>query len=180
MGHITLRGNPVDTSGDLPAPGSKAPPFTLVKTDLTEVSLRDFEGKRVVLNIFPSVDTPTCAMSVRKFNEEAAGSLRNTVVVCVSADLPFALSRFCGAEGLHNVVTASVFRASGFGRDYGVLISSGPMAGLLSRAVVVIDESGNVIYTQQVPEIADEPDYQAALDALKQQISDSGKLGPSS
>lgn len=180
MGHITLRGNPVDTIGDLPASGSKAPPFTLVKTDLTEISLRDFEGKRVVLNIFPSVDTPTCAMSVRKFNEEAAGSLRNTVVVCVSADLPFALSRFCGAEGLQNVVTGSVFRTPEFGRDYGVLITSGPLAGLLSRAVVVIDENGKVIYTQQVPEIADEPDYQAALDALKYQISDAGNLGPSS
>lgn len=180
MGHITLRGNPVDTIGDLPAPGSKAPPFNLVKTDLTEVSLRDFEGKRVVLNIFPSVDTPTCAMSVRKFNEEMAGSLRNTVVVCVSADLPFALSRFCGAEGLHNVVTASVFRAPEFGRDYGVLITSGPMAGLLSRALVVIAENGKVIYTQQVPEIADEPDYPAALDALQQAVIDGGHPGRAS
>lgn len=167
MAHITLKGNPVDTVGDLPAEGSKAPPFTLVRTDLTEVGLRDFEGKRVVLNIFPSVDTPTCASSVRTFNKEASESLRNTVVLCVSADLPFALSRFCGAEGLQNVVTASVFRAPEFGRDYGVLISSGPLAGLLSRAVVVIDESGKVLYTQQVQEIADEPDYQAALDALK-------------
>lgn len=166
MGHITLRGNPIDTSGDLPARGSPAPAFTLVKTDLTEVSLRDMEGKRVVLNIFPSLDTPTCAMSVRTFNQEAS-SLRNTVVLCVSADLPFAMSRFCGAEGLSNVIAASVFRAPEFGRDYGVLITTGPLAGLLSRAVVVIDEAGKVVYTEQVPEIADEPDYAAALAALK-------------
>lgn len=179
MGHITLKGNPVDTIGDLPAAGSKAPPFTLVKTDLSEIQLRDFEGRRLVLNIFPSVDTPTCAMSVRKFNEQA-GSLRNTVVLCVSADLPFAMSRFCGAEGLQNVIAGSVFRAPEFGRDYGVLITSGPLRGLLSRAVVVIDEGGRVLYTQQVPEIADEPDYQAALDALKYQVSDAGNLGPSS
>lgn len=166
MGHITLRGNPIDTSGDLPARGSPAPAFTLVKTDLTEVSLRDMEGRRVVLNIFPSLDTPTCAMSVRTFNQEASG-LRNTVVLCVSADLPFAMSRFCGAEGLANVIAASVFRAPEFGRDYGVLITTGPLAGLLSRAVVVIDEAGKVVYTEQVPEIADEPDYAAALAALK-------------
>lgn len=178
MGHITLKGNPVDTIGDLPAAGSKAPPFMLVKTDLSEIQLRDFEGRRLVLNIFPSVDTPTCAMSVRKFNEQA-GSLRNTVVLCVSADLPFAMSRFCGAEGLQNVIAGSVFRAPEFGRDYGVLITSGPLRGLLARAVVVIDESGRVLYTQQVPEIADEPDYQAALDALKYQVSDAGNLGPS-
>ncbi|MDF2447427.1 MAG: thiol peroxidase (atypical 2-Cys peroxiredoxin) [Moraxellaceae bacterium] len=180
MGHITLKGNPVDTSGDLPAVGSRAPDFTLVRTDLGEVHLRDFEGRRVVLNIFPSVDTPTCAMSVRKFNEEASNSLRNTVVLCVSADLPFALSRFCGAEGLQNVIAGSVFRSPAFGRDYGVLITSGPLAGLLSRAVVVVDENGKVLYTEQVPEIADEPDYQAALDALKYQVSDAGNLGPSS
>lgn len=180
MSHITLRGNPVDTIGDLPAPGSKAPDFTVVKTDLGELHLRDFAGKRLVLNIFPSVDTPTCAMSVRKFNEEASNSLRNAVVLCVSADLPFAMSRFCGAEGLQNVMTGSVFRSPEFGRDYGVLITSGPIAGLLSRAVVVIDENGKVLYTQQVQEIADEPDYQAALDALKYQVSDAGNLGPSS
>lgn len=166
MGHITLRGNPIDTSGDLPARGTPAPAFTLVKTDLTEVSLRDMEGRRVVLNIFPSLDTPTCAMSVRTFNQEVSG-LRNTVVLCVSADLPFAMSRFCGAEGLGNVIAASVFRAPEFGRDYGVLITTGPLAGLLSRAVVVIDEAGKVVYTEQVPEIADEPDYAAALAALK-------------
>lgn len=166
MGHITLKGNPVDTSGDLPAVGSKAPPFTLVKTDLNEVHLHDFAGRRVVLNIFPSVDTPTCAMSVRKFNQEAS-SLRNTVVLCVSADLPFAMSRFCGSEGLENVVSGSAFRAPEFGRDYGVTILNGPIAGLLSRAVVIVDEEGRVIYSEQVPEIADEPDYEAALRALQ-------------
>ncbi|MFZ5562116.1 MAG: thiol peroxidase [Pseudomonadota bacterium] len=179
MGHITLKGNPVDTAGDLPAVGSKAPAFTLVKTDLGEIRLRDFAGRRVLLNIFPSVDTPTCARSVRAFNEKAA-EFRNTVVICVSADLPFALSRFCGAEGLQNVVTGSVFRSPEFGRDYGVLITTGPLAGLLSRAVVILDENGRVIYTQQVKEIADEPDYQAALDALKYQFSDAGNIGPSS
>ncbi|MDF3030513.1 MAG: thiol peroxidase [Moraxellaceae bacterium] len=166
MGHITLKGNPVDTAGDLPEVGSKAPAFTVVKTDLNEISLRDFEGRRVILNIFPSVDTPTCAMSVRQFNQQAAAA-RNTAVVCVSADLPFALSRFCGAEGLNNVQAASVFRSPEFGRDYGVLITTGPLRGLLSRAVVVIDEGARVLYTQQVPEIADEPDYAAALEVLQ-------------
>lgn len=166
MAHITLRGNPVDTVGDLPAVGSAAPAFTLVKTDLTEVSLRDVAGKRVVLNIFPSLDTPTCAMSVRTFNQQA-GHLGNAAVLCISADLPFAMSRFCGAEGLNHVIPASVFRSPGFGRDYGVLITTGPLAGLLSRAVVILDEGGKVLYTQQVPEIADEPDYAAALDALR-------------
>lgn len=168
MAHITLRGNPVETIGDLPEAGSKAPAFALVKTDLTGIALRDLQGKRVVLNIFPSLDTPTCAMSVRTFNQEAtAGAVHNTVVLCVSADLPFAMSRFCGAEGLQDVIPASVFRTPEFGRDYGVLITTGPLAGLLSRAVVVIDEGGRVRYTQQVPEIADEPDYQAVLDALR-------------
>lgn len=166
MAHITLRGNPIDTIGSLPALGAPAPAFTLVKTDLTEVSLRDLAGKRVVLNIFPSLDTPTCAMSVRTFNQQATG-LRNTVVLCISADLPFAMSRFCGAEGLQDVIPASVFRAPEFGRDYGVLITTGPLAGLLSRAVAIVDEAGKVIYTQQVPEIADEPDYAAALAVLR-------------
>jgi thiol peroxidase len=173
MAHITLRGNPVDTYGDLPAVGAKAPPFTLVKTDLTEVSLRDLAGHRLVLNIFPSLDTPTCAMSVRKFNSSAA-ALQNTTVLCISADLPFAMSRFCGAEGLQNVIAASVFRAPEFGRDYGVLITTGPLAGLLSRAVVVLDERGGVLYTQQVGEIADEPDYEAVLEVLKAPVSDAG------
>ena len=165
MAHITLRGNAVDTIGELPAPGTQAPAFTLVKGDLTEISLRDFHGRRVVLNIFPSVDTATCAMSVRTFNQQAS-RLHNTVVMCVSADLPFAMSRFCGAEGLDNVVSGSVFRSPAFGRDYGVLITSGPLTGLLSRAVVVIDEAGKVLYRQQVPEISEEPDYQGALNTL--------------
>lgn len=166
MAHITLRGNPIETSGDLPAIGSKAPSFTLVRTDLTEVQLRDLAGRRVVLNIFPSLDTATCAMSVRTFNQQASG-LHNTVVLCVSADLPFAMSRFCGAEGLQDVIPASVFRSPAFGRDYGALITTGPLAGLLSRAVVILDEEGKVIYTQQVAEIGDEPDYAAALAALR-------------
>lgn len=165
MTTITLKGNPVQTVGELPAKGVDAPEFTLVKTDLSEVALKDLRGRRVVLNIFPSVDTPTCATSVRKFNEKVSG-LANTTVLCISADLPFALGRFCGAEGLSNVVAASVFRAAGFGQDYGLTISTGPLRGLLSRAVVVVDEKGQVAYTQQVAEIADEPDYEKALAAL--------------
>lgn len=166
MATITLKGNPVETVGNLPAKGSAAPAFTLVKADLSELTLASLAGKRVVLNIFPSVDTATCAMSVRKFNEQAAG-LDNTVVVCVSADLPFALGRFCGAEGIANAVTTSVFRAPEFGRDYGVLITTGPLRGLLSRAVVVLDAAGKVIHAEQVAEIANEPDYAAALAALR-------------
>lgn len=165
MATITLKGTPVQTVGDLPAIGSQAPAFTLVRTDLSEVSLADLAGRRAVLNIFPSVDTPTCAQSVRHFNAEA-GALANTVVLCVSADLPFALERFCGAEGLANVQSASVFRSPAFGRDYGVVITTGPLAGLLSRAVVVIDEQGRVIHAEQVAEIANEPDYAAALAVL--------------
>lgn len=165
MTTITLKGNPVETVGSLPDKGSPAPDFTLVKSDLAEVALKDFRGRRLVLNIFPSVDTPTCATSVRKFNEQAS-RLDNAVVLCVSADLPFALGRFCGAEGIANVTVASVFRAPAFGQDYGVLISTGPLRGLLSRAVVVIDDRGNVVYTEQVAEIANEPDYAAALAAL--------------
>lgn len=165
MATITLKGNPVQTIGNLPAVGQAAPGFTLVDSALAEVGLGNYQGKRVVLNIFPSVDTPTCAMSVRQFNQ-AAATLQNTVVVCVSADLPFALGRFCGAEGIANVVATSVFRNPEFGRDYGVLITSGPLKGLLSRAVVVIDEAGKVRHAEQVAEIADEPDYAAALAAL--------------
>ncbi|WP_105101893.1 thiol peroxidase [Microbulbifer pacificus] len=164
MANITLKGNPITTVGDLPAVGSQAPAFTLVQGDLSELSLSDLAGKRVVLNIFPSVDTPTCAMSVRAFNEKVA-SLDNTVVVCVSADLPFAMTRFCGAEGIANVKLGSTFRAS-FGDDYGVKFETGPLKGLMSRAVVVVDESGKVVYTEQVAETADEPDYEAALAAL--------------
>lgn len=165
MAKITLKGTAINTIGELPAKGSAAPDFTLVKQDLSEAVLADYKGKRLVLNIFPSIDTGVCAMSVRKFNEKAA-ALKNTVVLCVSMDLPFAQSRFCGAEGIKNVVTVSAFR-SAFGDHYGVTIADGPLAGLLSRAVVVINEAGKVIYTEQVPEIAQEPNYDAALAALK-------------
>lgn len=164
MATVTLQGNPIETVGELPAVGSKAPEFSVVKPDLSEVSLADLAGKKVVLNIFPSVDTGTCAMSVRQFNEKAS-ALDNTTVLCVSKDLPFALARFCGAEGIENVVSGSGFRAS-FGEDYGLSFKSGPLAGLYSRCVVVINESGEVLYTQQVAETADEPDYEAALAAL--------------
>jgi thiol peroxidase len=165
MASITLKGNPVSTIGDLPATGSTAPAFTAVKTDLSECTLAGLAGKKVVLNIFPSIDTGVCAASTHRFNKEA-GSLDNTVVVCVSADLPFALGRFCGAEGLEDVVPVSVFRNPEFGENYGTTIADGPLAGLLSRAVVVIDESGSVVYTEQVPEITQEPNYDAALAAL--------------
>lgn len=164
MTTITLKGNPIETVGTLPAKGQNAPGFTLVNTDLSEVTLESLKGKRVVLNIFPSVDTPTCAMSIRKFNEQAA-KLNNTQVICVSADLPFACARFCGAENIDNVIAASSFRSS-FANDYQVKITTGPLAGLLSRAVVVVDEKGAVLYSQQVPEIADEPDYDAAIASL--------------
>jgi thiol peroxidase len=165
MTTVTLRGNSVETIGSLPAIGSTAPDFTLVGADLGEIKKTDFPQKRLILNIFPSVDTPTCAMSVRKFNQTAS-ELDNTVVLCISADLPFAQNRFCGAEGLSNVKTASTFR-SGFGKDYGVQFSTGPLLGLLSRSIVVIDAEGKVIYTEQVQEIANEPNYDAAIAALK-------------
>jgi thiol peroxidase len=164
MAQVTLGGNPIQTVGDLPSVGSDAPDFTLVKSDLSEVSKADLAGKKVVLNIFPSIDTPTCATSVRTFNEKAA-SLEGAVVVCVSADLPFAAGRFCGAEGIANVAAASTFRSS-FGADYGVTLADGKLAGVLARAVVVLDESGKVSYTELVPEIAQEPNYDAALAAL--------------
>ncbi|MDY0102672.1 MAG: thiol peroxidase [Lentimicrobium sp.] len=165
MASINFHGNPIKTEGNLPAKGSKAPDFKLVKSDLSELSLSDLKGKKVVLNIFPSLDTGVCAASVRHFNEDA-GKLDNTVVVCVSKDLPFAHGRFCTAEGLKNVVTASDFRGGNFGRDYGVDIADGPLAGLHSRAVVILNEDGMVTYTEQVPEIVQEPDYDAALKAL--------------
>jgi len=165
MASITLKGNPISTVGELPAPGSVAPAFSAVKTDLSECTLAELAGKKVVLNIFPSIDTGVCAASTRRFNQEA-GALDNTVVVCVSADLPFALGRFCGAEGLEDVVPVSIFRNPAFGKDYGATIADGPLAGLLSRAVVVVDESGKVTYTEQVPEITQEPNYEAALAAL--------------
>jgi thiol peroxidase len=163
MAQITLRGNSINTVGELPDVGSPAPGFTLTGTDLGAVSSDQFRGKPVLLNIFPSIDTPVCATSVRTFNERAAADGRS--VVCVSNDLPFAQKRFCGAEGIENVATASAFRDS-FGQDYGVTIVDGPMAGLLARAVVVIGADGNVAYTELVPEIATEPDYDAALAAL--------------
>ena len=165
MAHITLGGNPVHTTGELPENGAQAPDFNLVKGDLSTVSLADLKGSRLVLNIFPSVDTGTCAASVRKFNEKAAG-LNNTKVLCISRDLPFAQNRFCGAEGIDNVVSLSDFRDGSFGQSYGLTISDGPLAGLHSRAVVVVDENGKVVYTQQVSEIKDEPDYDSALAAL--------------
>ncbi len=166
MSTITLKGNPVQTSGTLPKPGSSAPNFRLVKTDMTEVTLADFKGKRIVLNISPSIDTGVCAASVRKFNEEAH-NLKNTVVLYVSRDLPYAHKRFCSAEGLEEVIPVSAFRSPDFGKMYGVTMDSGAMAGLFSRAVVVLDEAGRVIYTEQVPEITQEPDYDRALEALK-------------
>lgn len=165
MANITLKGNPIDTIGELPAVGKAAPAFTLVAADLSEITLSSLSGKRVVLNIFPSIDTGTCAMSVRKFNTEASG-LDNTVVVCVSADLPFAAARFCGAEGIENVKTGSTFRSPEFGKDYGVTVTTGPLAGLLSRSVVVIDEAGKVLYTEQVHETTEEPDYEKAMAVL--------------
>lgn len=164
MATVTLKGNPFNTNGDLPSVGSAAPAFSLVKTDLSEVSAASLLGKRVVLNIFPSVDTPTCAQSVRTFNAQAS-ALENTVVVCASQDLPFALARFCGAEGLANVVPASAFR-SDFASSYGVKLVDGPLAGLTARAVVVLDAEGKVIHTELVSEVADEPNYDAALKAL--------------
>jgi thiol peroxidase len=163
MAQITLRGNPINTVGELPAVGSPAPGFSLTGADLGSVSNAAFQGKPVLLNIFPSVDTPVCATSVRTFNERAAGG--GVAVVNVSKDLPFAQQRFCGGEGIENVKTASAFRDS-FGEDYGVTIADGPMAGLLARSIVVIGADGNVAYTELVPEIADEPDYDAALAAL--------------
>ena len=165
MAQITLQGNPVQTVGNLPAVGMEAPSFKLVKTDLSEASMQDFAGKNIILNIFPSLDTSVCAASVRRFNKEA-GESPDTVVLCISADLPFAHQRFCETEGLNDVIPLSVFRSPEFGRDYGVTITSGPLVGLMSRAVVIIDKSGEVAYTEQVPEITQEPDYDASLLAL--------------
>ena len=166
MAQVTLQGNPFHTSGSLPGIGEAAPDFRLVKTDLSETTLKDLAGKRVVLNVFPSLDTPTCATSVRAFNSRASQAA-NTVVLCVSADLPFAAGRFCTTEGLDKVVPASVFRNPGFGQAYGVTLVDGPLRGLLARSIVVFDEHGKVLHTELVPEIAQEPDYDAALKALK-------------
>ena len=164
MAEVTLRGNTIHTSGDLPAVGEQAPDFTVVGGDLGEISKADLAGKNVVLNIFPSIDTPTCATSVRTFNERAAGA-DDTVVLCVSADLPFAQGRFCGAEGIENVKTGSTFRSS-FGADYGVTLTDGPLAGVLARAVVVVGPDGAVKHSELVGEFADEPNYDAALGAV--------------
>ena len=165
MAKVTLRGNPISTAGDLPAVGSPSPGFSLTKSDLSTVTNADLDGKKVILNIFPSIDTPVCQTSVRQFNEKAAGR-DDTVVLCVSADLPFAHGRFCGAEGIANVQTASTFRSPGFGELFGVTMTDGPLAGLLARAVVVTDAHGKVLHSELVPEIAQEPDYDAALKAL--------------
>lgn len=165
MANITFKGNPVQTTGDLPGKGTAAPDFTLVKGDLSEVKLSDFKGKNVILNIFPSLDTGTCAASVRQFNKEAV-SLNNTVVLGISADLPFAAGRFCSAEGIENVITLSTFRDNTFDKDYGLLMSDGPLRGLLARAVVVVNPEGKVVYTELVPEIAQEPDYQSAINSI--------------
>jgi len=163
MAQITLRGNPIHTVGELPSVGSPAPAFRLTGGDLGPIGSDLFSGKPVVLNIFPSIDTPVCAASVRTFNERASSG--GVSVVCVSKDLPFAFSRFCAAEGIENVKTASAFRDS-FGEDYGVTITDGPMAGLLARAIVVIGADGKIAYTELVPEIAQEPDYEAALASI--------------
>lgn len=166
MAQVTLKGNPVQVNGSLPQVGAQAPAFSLVGEGLADKSLNDFAGKRKVLNIFPSVDTPTCATSVRKFNAQA-NELANTVVLCVSADLPFAQARFCGAEGLENVKNLSTLRGREFLEQYGVAIAESPLAGLAARAVVVLDEHDKVLHSELVAEIADEPNYDAALAALK-------------
>lgn len=165
MATITLKGNEIQTIGDLPTVGSKAPGFSVTGGDLQDVALSSFAGKRKVLNIVPSLDTGVCAAQARAFNQRAAG-LANTVVLLVSADLPFAQSRFCSAEGIENVTTLSMMRSKNFGKDYGVLITDGPLAGLNARAVVVLDENDTVLYTELVPEIGQEPDYDAAIAAL--------------
>ena len=162
---VTLKGNTLEVGGDFPKSGQQAKPFTLVGKDLADVTLKNFAGKRKVLNIFPSIDTPTCAMSVRKFNQQA-NDKPNAVVLCISADLPFAQSRFCGAEGLSNVVTLSTMRGRGFLEDYGVALKSGPLSGVAARAVVVLDENDRVLHSELVGEIANEPNYEAALKAL--------------
>jgi thioredoxin-dependent peroxiredoxin len=165
MATVTLKGTPIHTIGDLPSVGAKGPDFKLVDGDLKDVSLATFQGKKKVLNIVPSLDTSVCATSTRKFNERA-GSLRNTVVLVVSSDLPFAAKRFCTTEGLKNVVPLSLMRSRDFAKAYGVLITDGPLQGITARAVVVLDESDKVIYRQLVPEIGQEPDYEAALKAV--------------
>ena len=165
MATVTLKGNAIKTSGELPKVGTKAPDFSLTANDLSTKKLSDFAGSKVVLNIFPSVDTGTCAQSVRQFNKEAS-EMKNTKVLCISHDLPFAHARFCGAEGLENVISLSDFKDGSFGKSYGLNFVSGPLETLHSRCVIVLDEKGTVLYTEQVPEIVDEPNYEAALKAL--------------
>ncbi|THV58255.1 thiol peroxidase [Flagellimonas alvinocaridis] len=165
MATVTLKGNEINTLGNLPENGSQAPEFKLTKNDLSQASLSDYAGQKVVLNIFPSIDTGTCAQSVRQFNQEAA-ELDNTKILCISKDLPFAQTRFCGAEGIDKVETLSDFRDGNFGKSYNVEFTDGPLQGLLSRSVVVLNEKGQVIYSEQVSETVDEPNYKAALEAL--------------
>lgn len=167
MATVTLKGNEIHTSGDLPEVGAKAPDFKLVKSDLSSATLGDFSGHNLVLNIFPSVDTGTCAASVRRFNEEAA-NLENTKVLCISRDLPFAQNRFCGAEGIDNVVMLSDFKTGEFGKAYGLELLDGPLAGLHSRCIVVVNAEGTIVHTEQVSETVDEPNYNAAKSAIEQ------------
>lgn len=166
MATITLNGNPIHTCGELPLPGHATPPFTLTDKDLQEVTSVDLEGRRVLLSIFPSLDTSTCAESVRKFNHLTV-DLADTVMLCVSMDLPFAQTQFCGAEHLDRVMTASAFRHLDFGRVFGVTLTDGPMRGLFARAVVALDENGTVLHTELVPELTQEPDYDLAVNAIR-------------
>ncbi|WP_297325126.1 thiol peroxidase [Nitrosomonas sp.] len=163
---VTLKGNPIKIEGTFPKVGQKAPPFSLVNRDLQDVTLANYAGKKKVLNIVPSLDTPVCAISTRKFNQQAS-NMNNTVVLIIAADLPFAMSRFCDAESLDKVITLSTMRGANFMKDYGVLIADSPFAGITARAVIVLDESDTIIHAELVPEIADEPNYEAALAALK-------------
>ena len=166
MAKITFKGNSVTTTGELPKVGTPAPDFTLTKTDLSPITKKELTGKSVVLNIFPSIDTSVCATSVRTFNQKAA-SLPNTVVLCVSKDLPFAMKRFCGAEGIEKVIPASWYRGPDFGKEYGVTMTDGPLAGLFARAIVVFDKTGKVVHTELVPEIAQEPNYDRVISAVR-------------
>ena len=166
MATVHLKGTPLETIGNLPQIGTAATNFSLTASDLSEKSLADFTGKQLILNVFPSIDTGTCAQSVRSFNEKAAG-LENTVVLCISKDLPFAQARFCGAEGIENVVNLSDFKTGTFGADYGLSFANGPLAPLHSRAVIILDKNHQVVYTEQVNEIVDEPNYENALAAIK-------------
>ncbi|WP_299130137.1 thiol peroxidase [uncultured Winogradskyella sp.] len=165
MANVTLGGTPVETIGNLPAVGSKAPDFKLTNTELADISLADYKGQRLVLNIFPSVDTGVCAQSIKTFNEKAS-NLDNTKILCISKDLPFAMGRFCGAEGIENVISLSDYKTGAFGKDYGLAFSTGAFETLLSRCIVVIDTDGTVLYTEQVSEIGEEPNYDEALTSL--------------